>query len=231
MGPPSWTVLGNRFQQGYFHVKNYYSVRYSKDIGRSKIWRAICEYLQKYIDQENDSVLDIGAGYCDFINNIKAKNKLAVDVNPEAREYCNENVDFYCSSVVNLTQINDNSIDVVFASNVLEHLNDNELLNCIQELRRILKSNAKLIVLQPNYRYAYREYFDDYTHKKVFSHISLSDLFRANGFTPLIVEKKFLPLTIKSRLPKSYWLTKFYINSPYKPMAKQMLLIFRKDMV
>jgi hypothetical protein len=82
--------------------------------------------------------------------------------------------------------------------------------------------------MQPNYRYAYKEYFDDYTHKKIFTHISLNDFFQANGFEAIKVLPKFLPFSLKSRLPKSYFLTKLYLHSFYKPMAKQMLLVFKK---
>ena len=39
------------------------------------------------------------------------------------------------------------------------------------------------------------------------------------------VEKRFLPLTLKSALPKSYWLTKTYLHLPWRPMAGQMLVV------
>ena len=58
-------------------------------------------------------------------------------------------------------------------------------------------------MLQPNYRYAYREYFDDYTHVAVYSHISLADFLVANGWEVIEVQPRFLPLTVKSRLPVS----------------------------
>jgi hypothetical protein len=91
-------------------------------------------------------------------------------------------------------------------------------------LRRKLASGGTLNILQPNYRYAYREYFDDYTHVSVFSHISLTDFLRANGFDVLEISPRFLPLTVKSRLPVSPWLIRAYLASPIKPLAKQMLI-------
>jgi hypothetical protein len=71
---------------------------------------------------------------------------------------------------------------------------------------------------------AYREYFDDYTHVSVFSHVSLADFLRVNGFDLLEIRPRFLPLTVKSRLPVLPWLIKAYLASPIKPMAKQMLI-------
>jgi len=118
-------------------------------------------------------------------------------------------------------------MDLLFTSNLLEHLTDSDLDSAISEFKRVLKVGGVIITMQPNYYYAYREYFDDYTHKKVFSHESLVDWFMANGFSLVSIEKRFLPFSLKSRLPKSYWLTKLYLLSFYRPFAKQMLGVFR----
>jgi SAM-dependent methyltransferase len=166
--------------------------------------------------------------YCDFINNIKAAKKYAVDINPDGYKFCDANVEFINSSINHIAKIKHNSIDVLFASNLLEHLDDKELDQALSEFNRILKTGARVILLQPNFRYAYKEYFDDYTHKKIFTHVSLRDYFEARSYKPLNVLPKFLPFSLKSKLPKSYLLTKLYLASFYKPMAKQMLLVLEK---
>lgn len=208
-------------------MSEYYNTRYTFDSGRTKVWEAITEYLQQFVRGE-DCVLDLGAGYCDFINNIKARERIAVDVNPEASKFCHDDVKFHCVSVMDLKIFQENSIDVLFASNLLEHLDDLELTNAMKDFNRILSQKARVILMQPNYRYAYKEYFDDYTHKKIFTHISLRDFFQANGFETIKIYPKFLPFSLNSRLPKSYILTKLYLHSFFKPMAKQMLLVFKK---
>ena len=207
----------------------YYQTRYSFSPERAKVWRAVCEYLQKYVNASQDSVLDLGCGYCDFINNIKAHQKFAIDIGSESQFYANQDVSFYSSSIVDLNMIEEESIGVVFASNLLEHLDDNEIAKAMAEIMRILQPKGKVIILQPNFKYSFREYFDDYTHKKIFTHVSLCDLLKSYKLKPIIVYPKFLPLTLKSRLPKSYRLTKLYLNSPIKPLAKQMLVVFEKD--
>ena len=206
----------------------YFKTRYSFDRGRKEVWKSICEDLQKYVSTQ-DNVLDLGAGYCDFINNIKAAHKIAVDVNEDCRQYCQDGIAFWASSIEDLSFLASGSIDVAFMSNLLEHLDDDQISKVIKELRRITRHNSRLIILQPNYRYAYREYFDDYTHKKVFTHVSLADLMNSHGFSSLKICPKYLPLTIKSALPKSYWLTKLYLRMPFKLLGKQMLLIFQKE--
>ncbi|MFS8087180.1 MAG: class I SAM-dependent methyltransferase, partial [Acidobacteriota bacterium] len=163
-------------------MSEYYKTRYSFDSGRTKVWKAIAEYLQPFVRGDVDCVLDLGAGYCDFINNIKARERIAVDMNPAASKFCHDDVKFHCASANDLSMLQADSVDVLFASNLLEHLDDLELACAVKEFRRILKQGSRVILIQPNYRFAYREYFDDYTHKKIFTHISLRDFFQANGF-------------------------------------------------
>ncbi len=205
----------------------YFQSRYSFDKRRVKVWRAICEYLQRFVDARG-AILDLGAGYCDFINNITAERKIAVDLNSESGKYCNKNVKFYSSPVTNLEFIADHTIDTVFMSNLLEHLENVQLEKTFQEIARVTKTRAKLIILQPNYRYCSREYFDDYTHLKAYTHISLCDFLTILGYDIIRVEKRFLPFSFKSRLPASYYLTKLYLALPWKPFAKQMLIIAEK---
>ncbi|OFY71416.1 MAG: hypothetical protein A3G23_04170 [Bacteroidetes bacterium RIFCSPLOWO2_12_FULL_37_12] len=175
----------------------------------------------------NSTILELGAGYCDFINGINAKRKIAVDVIPDSKMYCNSDIEFICCNVLEISLVAE-SVDVVFASNFLEHFNDTELNLLFQNLTKIIKPSGKLILMQPNYFYAYREYWDDYTHKKAFSHFSICDFLQNNGFIIQKLYKRFIPFSFYSNLPKSYWLTKFYLMLPYKFFAKQMCVIALK---
>ena len=51
------------------------------------MWKAICEYLQKFV-APSSTVMDVGAGYCDFINQIQAQTKYAVDTNDKTARWC-----------------------------------------------------------------------------------------------------------------------------------------------
>lgn len=209
-------------------MNDYYKTRYAFDDGRGRVWKAIVKYIDQYIGLDK-TVLDLGAGYCDFINNVTAKQKIAVDMNVESKKHCNKNVRFIQSEVTDLSQVESNSVDVVFASNLLEHLEDLQLETMLDEINRVTKSDGMLILMQPNYRYCSSEYFDDYTHKKVFSHVSLADFLQHKNFNPVKIYPRFLPFSLKSRLPKSYWLTLIYLYLPFKLFAKQMLIISRKS--
>lgn len=209
-------------------TEKYYTTRFSKDDSRSKVWRAINEYLQRFIPN-NSTVLDLGCGYGDFIKGIHAAEKYALDLNPNMiEEFKGSEIRFISQSILDEFNIPNNSIDIVFASNLFEHFDDHELSIVMENINMKLKPNGLIILVQPNIFYAYREYWDDYTHKKAFSHVSLSDFLESCDYKTIKIQKKFIPFSLKSRLPKSYFLTKAYLNSPFKPFAKQMLIVAKK---
>jgi hypothetical protein len=202
----------------------YFKTRYSPDRNRSRVWKAICEYLQVFIPPDG-VVLDIGAGYCDFINQIKAAQKYALDANPNVANFCAPGIRFFSGEVGSPLGIPPHSVDVVLASNLLEHLSEQQCSDLFDRLDEVLKERGKLILIQPNYYYCYRQYWDDFTHVRPFSHVSLSDFLRSKGYKIVRVEKKFMPFSFKSLLPKSYWVTKVYLSSFWRPLAKQMLIV------
>ena len=206
--------------------QNYFTTRYSPDPRRNAVWKAICEYLQKFVPA-NATVLDLGAGYCDFINGIRATKKYAVDIHPDAGRYGAADVEFRCGTLQSV-DLPARSLDIVLASNFLEHLTIPECSSVFDRLDSLLKPSGKLILIQPNYYYCVREYWDDFTHVRAFTHVSLSDYLLSRGYKLVSVEKKFLPMSFKSRLPKSYWMTKMFLASFWRPLARQMLIVAEK---
>jgi ubiquinone/menaquinone biosynthesis C-methylase UbiE len=201
----------------------YYRQRFQADPRRAVTWQIIAGYLQKEVPA-GATVLELGAGYCDFINNIRAKRKLALDVAENVRDAASSDV----GTCRKLDFTGEQSVDVVFASNLLEHLPIEHVWETLSEVRRVLKPGGKIILIQPNYRYAFRHYFDDYTHVTVFSDVSLTDALKVAGFKVLRVRPRFLPLTLKSRLPVIRALVRLYLWSPVKPLAGQMLVVAQK---
>ena len=61
-------------------------------------WRTICNYLQRYVHSDGVT-LDLGAGFCHFINNIRSREKIALDLNEEnLRRYADKDVRIVVSS-------------------------------------------------------------------------------------------------------------------------------------
>lgn len=205
----------------------YYQTRFGFDARRSVVWKCLCAWLQPRVPSEG-AVLEIGAGYCDFINNIQAGKKIAVDIAQTVKKAAAPDVETHIGSCENLDFIADASLDVVFASNLLEHLTVDHGLKTLREAFRVLKKEGQLIIIQPNFRYGFREYFDDYTHLSIYTDVSLADLIRAAGFQIARVVPRFMPFSMKGKLPVSRWLIWLYLRSPVRPKAGQMLIIARK---
>ena len=206
----------------------YHDTRLQYDPRRATLWRALTRhYFQKFVDPRH-TVLELGAGYCDFINNIDAQRKYAVDSWDGIQKYAARDVTAIVGDVSDLTVVADRSVDLVFASNLFEHLRQDEFRAALAVIKAKLKAGGALAILQPNFRFAYREYFDDYTHRTIWTHVSLPDFLSENGFRPEVVQARFLPFSLRSQLPVWEWAIALYLRLPFKPFAKQMLVIARR---
>lgn len=199
--------------------------------GKETLWKIlIAKVLQKYI-KTGDTVLDIGGGQCLFINNIRCGKKYAVDLNPDIKKYAGQDVITLQERADNLSAIEDEGIDVVFASNFFEHMKDkDELEKVIAEIKRILTANGILLVIQPNIRYAYKEYWDVIDHYIPISDKSLADLLRINDFRIKTCYPRFLPWSPKTKLSKFTVLLNIYLRVPllWRFFGKQLFLAAEK---
>jgi SAM-dependent methyltransferase len=202
----------------------YHRTRLPYDPKREVLWRTLWEHYFRRLVKPADTVLELGAGYAHFINQVRCARRIAVDLWPGLREYAGQGVLAHIGSVTDLSFLDDESVDLAFASNLFEHLSQDAFAEVLCHLGRKLKPSGSLTILQPNYRYAYREYFDDYTHVTVFSDASLCDFLEAHQFRVVDRQPAFLPLTVKSRWPVHPLLIRLYLASPIKPFAKQMLI-------
>src|ERR1035437_6582541 len=107
-------------------LNNIYQNRFKEELhDKNRIWRTLCnKYFQKFIDPKKDTVLDMAAGYGEFINNINANKKIAVDLNENIKKYVSKGVEVIVSDCKKIEQIPNNSVDKIFISNFLEHLNN-----------------------------------------------------------------------------------------------------------
>jgi Methyltransferase domain. len=206
---------------------SYFDTRYKPHPGRTRVWKAIVEYLQQFIPPSS-RVADIGAGYCDFINQVTASTKYALDTNPEVAKLVGSDVQFRQTPSIEQLGLTDRSIDVVHISNVLEHLSHQQCNSLFDRLEQVFAERGRIVVIQPNYFYCYRRYWDDFTHVRAFSHVSLRDFLVARGYRIIRLEPRFLPFSFNSFLPKSYTLTRLYLSSFWRPFAGQMLAVAQR---
>lgn len=209
---------------GTVNGNTYHATRLAPDPRRDVLWHSLWRFYFSKLITPDDCVLDLGCGYGNFINAVVAKRRIAVDTWPEFPRFLHPAIEAVVGPVTHLDFLVDGTVDFAFASNLFEHLSQDDFGIVLDRLRSKLSSRGTLTILQPNYRYAYREYFDDYTHITVYSHVSLCDFLTARGYEVVEVQPRFLPLTIKSRLPVSPVLIRAYLALPFKPLGKQMLV-------
>ena len=202
----------------------YHESRFVEDQRRDVLWQSLWRYRFSAMVGPDDCVLDLGTGYGSFINTVVARRRIAVDAWQDFPAHLAPGIEYHVGNVTELGFLDDASVDFAFASNLFEHLTQADLATVLAQLRRKLTPRGTLTIVQPNYRYAFREYFDDLDHKSVYSHVSLADFLAAHGYEVFLVEPRFMPLSVKSRLPVRPFLIRAWLASPIKPIGKQMLL-------
>ena len=197
-------------------VQRIYKRRFGQNLNqREALYRVLCgSFLQQFIP-EDSVVLDVAAGYCNFLNNIKAAKKIAVDLNPDIKKHANCDIEIIISTSTDLSRLANNSIDVVYVSNFLEHLSKEDIIKTLNEIHRVLKVSGKILIIQPNYRYCHKDYWMFFDHLTPLDDRSLTEALEINGFEVILNKPKFLPFTLKNRLPKNRFLLKIYLKSGF----------------
>jgi SAM-dependent methyltransferase len=194
-------------------------------------WIPICRYLEQFLYTEG-ATLDLGAGYCHFINNVRSKKKYALDLSAEhLLQHAASDVETIEASASRLDRFPDSSLDSVFASNLYEHFQSREDVACsFREVRRVLKPKGRFIVLQPNFAYCARRYFDFFDHRLPFTDRGMVEGLEMAELNIVRVVPRFLPYTSKSSLPTAPWMVALYLKFPpiWRILGAQMLIVAEK---
>jgi SAM-dependent methyltransferase len=209
-------------------VSAYFRTRLASNSHRAVVWKHLCAYLRRWIPPDSE-VLELGAGWCDFANTVAARRVVAMDLDPIVRRSAAEHVQAEVGDSTDLSRFESGTFDVVFASNLLEHLERSAATLLLAEAARVLRPGGRLLLLQPNFRLDPGGYFDDYTHVAIYTDRSLADYLRSLDWRIVKLHPRFLPLTMKSKASALSFLVPWYLRSPVKPMAGQMLLIATPD--
>lgn len=202
------------------YLKTLYANRFDHRQRQAKnaMWKVLIDsFLQQQIGSKNARVLDIGGGYCEFINQVQAREKYLIDLNPDAKDFADPEVKVLNLDI--LSEIDDRlvppaSFDAIFVSNFFEHLhNKEELIQVLSFCFDRLKPGGSLLVIQPNFKYSYREYYDFIDHYLPITDASLTEVLRAIGFSIEVMIPRFLPFSTKGR-PSSTLLLKIYLKVP-----------------
>ena len=214
-------------------VQRLYRQRFSpRDRQRKEeVWRVIVQdFLQRWIRPE-DRVLDVGCGHGEFLNHVRCARRVGVDLNPDAALALRDGIEFHAGDVRDLSFLPDGSMDVVFTSNLMEHLPSKaDVERMLREARRALRPGGHLIALGPNMRFIPGVYWDFWDHLIPITDRSLIELLVDLEFEPVDCHPKFLPYTTRSAIPKAPWLVRLYLKVPlaWRILGGQFLIRARK---
>jgi SAM-dependent methyltransferase len=139
--------------------------------------------------------------------------------------------EFHLVSAEHMAAIEDDSVDVCFSSNFLEHLPTKDVVqNVIAEIRRVLRPGGLYVALQPNIRFCGDVYWDFWDHHTALSDRSCRELFLQSGLSVVRLIPRFLPYSTKSALPSHPALVAAYLRAPlaWKLLGKQFLIVGQK---
>jgi SAM-dependent methyltransferase len=199
------------------------------EVQRTDIWKVLCaEFFQKWVPR-GSTVLDVAAGHCEFINNIEASRRLAVDLNPDVLVRAAPGVDAVVCRSDAMSHLADGCVDRVFISNFFEHVPREVIVSTLLEVRRVLRPDGRLLVLQPNVRYCARDYWMFFDHITPVDDRALVEAFNATGFDVELNVPRFLPYTTKSRLPSGPKLVSLYLKFPlvWRVLGAQAFMVGR----
>jgi len=181
---------------------------------RHDLWQVLCsQFFQKWVPRDA-TVLDVAAGHCEFINNIDAGRKIAVDLNPDIHHRAGPDVDSHIARSDDMSMLEAASVDRVFISNFFEHVTRSVITDTLSEVRRVLRPDGKLLILQPNVRYCAKDYWMFFDHITPIDDRALSEALHGTGYAVETLYPRFLPYTTKSRLPSGPGMVRAYLRFP-----------------
>jgi SAM-dependent methyltransferase len=214
------------------NLMRLYSHRFAGNRGyRNQVWAILArEFFSRWIPTDA-SILDLGAGYGEFINNVRAARKYAMDLNPDAAANVSGPATFLLHDCSTPWPMGESALDVVFTSNFLEHLPDKgALLATLREAWRCLRPGGCVIAVGPNIKRLPGQYWDFFDHHVALSEASLAEALIISGFELETVVDRFLPYTMVNSPEYPLLFLRAYLAIPFawRIFGRQFLVVARR---
>ena len=211
-------MLAARMIEDRMNYERLYQYRF-RDVDqgtREAVWKPIALHLWNEMGRP-ERVLDPAAGRGEFIANIPASERWAVDLVDYHDASAAQGVRWLVSDIFE-AELPADHFDGVFVSNFLERVVP------------LLRPGGRVAILGPNYRYTQRRYWDYADHRLALTHMAVAEHLYAAGLEPTKILPKLLPYSFNGVLPPSVRMTQLYLRLPlaWRLLGKQFLVIGRR---
>lgn len=202
----------------------------ARDLENKRVlWQVLVEhFFQRYVGPEA-TVVDLGAGNCEFVNVVRAARRVAVDLNPDTATFAAPGVEVLTTRSDRMDALAPESVDVVFTSNFFEHLPTKaDLMATLAECRRVTRPGGRIVVLMPNIRYLAGRYWDYLDHHLPLTDLSVAEALELSGYDVVERVPRFLPYTVKdARFEVRPFMVRSYLalRPAWRVLGRQMLVV------
>ena len=154
--------------------------------------------INKYFPKDKSShILDVACGYgahLYYLNQRNFTNVVGIDLSESnitlAKSIGLNNI-FHRDMFVYLETCKSNSLDLILAIDILEHLENDQIFKFISQSKRVLKKSGLIIIHTPNANSPFfgRVRYGDFTHKTAFTPKSMQQIFRSKNFSDITFEE------------------------------------------
>lgn len=179
----------------------------------------LIDYLIKRANLKKDQkILELGCGRGDFI--IEFKNKGLNTYGIDLSEYSKNFFPKLNFSKVDMTKdklpFEDNYFDVIYSKSFIEHFYYPDVI--FEEAYRVLKPGGTIITLTPEWKYIFKSFYDDFTHRVPFTKDSLKDIHQMYNFKIVAIESFIqLPVLFKKNIISNFFLILSYLTRVLVP--------------
>jgi len=139
--------------------------------------------------------------------------KYAIDINPDVKKYAAKSVKTIVDDVANLEKhFSKESVSIFWMGSFLEHISKDNIRDLFQMEYKLLEPGGELWILTPNIKYTGGQYWDFFDHITPLTEKALMEVGMECGYRVKKCITKFLPYTVKSRMPTASWLVKLYLK-------------------
>lgn len=169
------------YSQTYITLKNFL---FNYLLRKRMVEKYSRPYYKNAIKSKNSLVIDIGSGISP-ITPVPEKT-LFIDIEKEAIEFLRKNKFSAQEGDINNLKIKKNSADLIYCSEVLEHLPDYN--SALKELSRILKPKGHIIITVPTHDYYWKDDDEFVGHFRRFNPDNLKKDIQRSGLEVLQIK-------------------------------------------